>query len=471
MSRLKLDTPVRFSRFLHFVELDDGVAALYNALSQAVVYTSGSVVTAIRSVEQPFTPRFLATSLDMGDRKPLLAFLRQLWNKKMLLEPDEDETIDVEKLRGFLEEPAIAILYLLLTDACNIACRYCFFEGGIPDGYKFSLMSAETARKGVDLLARFYSRKHLSKAKEGPHIILYGGEPLMNWSVVEQTLQYIRELRISGDLPRNTQITLNTNGILMTLEIARILIKHGVSIAISLDGPACMHDQMRVDHQGQGTYDSVMSSITMLREMGANVGTCCTIDSHNIDHLEDVTHWMISNLGMDSLGFNTLLESTARPIPNPKEYGPKVGDKLVSCFEIARSNGVHEDRFMRKVRSFVQGDFYFADCGGCGMQIAMAPNGDVGTCHAFCGTREYFVTPNETFDPGTHPYWEEWRRRSPINMERCLDCIALANCGGGCPHNSHIKSGSIWEVDEVFCQHAIRAVNFLIQDLYVQRES
>ena len=146
-------------------------------------------------------------------------------------------------------------------------------------------------------------------------------------------------------------------------------------------------------------------------------------------------------------------------------------DSLVRCFEIARSNSVHEDRFMRKVRAFVQGDFYFADCGGCGMQLAMAPNGDVGTCHAFCGTREYFVTPDRTFDPRTHPYWEEWRRRSPINMERCLDCIALANCGGGCPHNSYIKSGSIWEVDEVFCPHAIQAVNFLIQDLYAQREN
>jgi len=400
----------------------------------------------------------------------MMGFLRQLWNKKILVGLEEEEMQDVETLRSFLEEPAIAILYLLLTDACNIACRYCFFEGGMPQGYKFSLMPAETAKMGIDLLAKFYSRKYLSKGKEGPHIILYGGEALLNWPVLEEALRYIRELKGRGILPKNTQITLNTNGILMTREIAQVLIDYSVSISISLDGPACMHDQMRVDHEGRGTYDRVMETISMLQEMGANVGTCCTVDAHNIDHLEEVTHWMIDELGMPSLGFNTLLESAARPIPNPEEYGPKVGEKLVNCFEIARRSGVYEDRFMRKVNAFVQGDFYFADCGGCGMQIAVAPNGEVGTCHAFCGTRNYFVVPDDNFDPTKHSYWVEWRRRSPINMEQCLGCIALANCGGGCPHNAYVKRGSIWEVDDVFCQHAIQAVTFLIKDLYDQRK-
>ena len=164
-----------------------------------------------------------------------------------------------------------------------------------------------------------------------------------------------------------------------------------------------------------------------------------------------------------------MLESKARPVPNPKEYGVKVATKLVDCFIIARENGVYEDRFMRKVRAFVNGDFYFSDCGGCGMQIVVAPNGQIGPCHGFCGTREFFVDPKENFDPRKHPFWIEWRSRSPINIEECLDCIALANCGGGCPHNSAVKEGSIWAIDRVFCEHSKAAVNFLIRDLFKQR--
>jgi uncharacterized protein len=468
MSTLKVKTSLRFSRFMHVVDLGNGISAFYNALNQAVVYASTEVGTAIKLQFTPFTPTDLALSMNLVDKKPLMSLLRQLWGKKMLLEPDEDEMIDVETLRTFLAKPDIAILYLLVTDACNIACDYCFFEGGIPEGYKFSIMKEETAKNAVDLFAKVYAKDMLDEAEDGPHIIFYGGEALMNWPVVESTLNYIAALIEQGVLPRNTQITINTNGILITEEIATVLIKHSVNIAVSLDGPACMHDKMRVDHQGRGTFDRVMPKIEMLKSMGAKVGTCCTIDSHNIDQLEGVTDWMIHDLHMDSLGFNTLLESNARPISDPEIYGDKVAQKLVNCFLIARANGVYEDRFMRKVRSFVNGDFYFADCGGCGMQIAVSPDGEIGTCHGFCGTREYFVKPDENFDPRLHPYWQEWRQRSPINMEKCLGCIALANCGGGCPHNSAVKEGSIWEVDSVFCQHSINAVRFLIKDLYDQ---
>jgi uncharacterized protein len=468
MSTFKSNTLLRFSRFLHIVNLENGMVAFYNALSQAVSYVSSDVGLAIQNIVKPFTLNDLFEMLRPAEKKDLRAFLKQLWMNKMLMEPKEDEMVDVEELKRHLSQPDIAIMYLLVTDACNIACGYCYFEGGIPEGYKFSLMTEEVARQNVDLFARVYARDLLNKEKEGPHIVFYGGEPLMNWPVVEATLKYIHKLIEKRILPKNTQITLNTNGILITPEIATVLIKYKVNIAISLDGPECLNDKMRFDHQGQGTFSRVMPVIQMLQKMGANVGTCCTIDNHNIDQMEEVTRWMIEDMGFNSLGFNTLLESTARPIPNAEQYGEKVAQKLVDCFQIARAHGVHEDRFMRKVKAFEKGDFFFADCGGCGMQIAVAPNGEIGTCQGFCGTREFFVKPGPDFDPRIHPYWQEWRRRSPINMEQCLDCVALANCGGGCPHNAAIKSGSIWELDKVFCKHSIYAVEFLIKDLYEQ---
>lgn len=468
MSTLTIKTPLRFSKFLHILDIGNGIAAFYNALNQAVVYTSTELSSAIRALQKPFSTNELCLGLGKSDKRAVKSLVRQLWRHKMLLEPDEDEMLDLETLRQFLDKPQIAILYLLLTDACNIACKYCYFEGCIPEGYKFSLMTFETAKKSVDLFAKVYARDLLQSNKEGPHIIFYGGEALLNWPVVEATLEYVARLKKTSQLPRNTRITLNTNGILVTPEIAKVLIKHKVNVAVSLDGPRSLHDLMRVGHSGSGTFDLVMPKLKMLREMGAHVGTCCTIDSHNIDQIEEVTRWMIEELGFDTLGFNTLLESTERPIPVPEEYGEKVGQKLVKCFQIAREHGVYEDRFMRKVKAFVNGDFYFADCGGCGMQIVASPDGEIGPCQGYCGTRKFFVKPDSDFDPRTHRYWQEWRLRSPINMEPCLGCIALANCGGGCPHNADIKDGSIWELDSVFCSQAIYSVKFLIRDLYEQ---
>ncbi|OGC66617.1 hypothetical protein A2274_02395 [candidate division WWE3 bacterium RIFOXYA12_FULL_43_11] len=470
MSTLTIKTPLRFSRFLHVLDFGNGVSAFYNALNQAVVYTASDFSSALQALQKPFSTAGLCGGLGQTERKTVRNLIRQLWRHKMLLEPDEDEMLDVETLRQFLNKPEIAILYLLLTDACNIACRYCYFEGGIPEGYKFSLMTFETAKSSVDLFVKVHARDLLKSNKEGPHIIFYGGEALLNWPVAKATLEYISKLKKVGQLPKNTRVTLNTNGILLNQEIAKVLIKHRVNIAVSLDGPWPIHDLMRVGHDGKGTFDLVMPKLKMLRDMGAHVGTCCTIDSHNIDQIEDVTKWMIEDLGFDTIGFNTLLESTERPIPNPEYYGEKVGQKLVNCFQIAREHGVYEDRFMRKVKAFIKGDFYFADCGGCGMQIVATPEGDIGPCQGYCGTRKYFVKPDSNFDPRTHSTWKEWRTRSPINMEPCLDCIALANCGGGCPHNSDVKDGSIWEVDSVFCKQSIYSVKFLIRDLFEQHQ-
>lgn len=469
MGTLKINTQLRFSRFLHILDLENGAAAFYNALNQAVIYTTSEFAGRIQNSQKPFRTKDLLTQFDSSNGRVVRGIVRQLWHYKMLLEPGEDEMLDVAALRSFLDEPQIAILYLLLTDACNIACGYCYFEGSIPENYRFSLMSFETARGGIDLFAKVYAQDLLETNREGPHIVLYGGEPLLNWPVVKAVLGYIEEQVRDGVLPLNTKITLNTNATLITPEIAQILALHKVNVAVSLDGPRKVHNSMRVDHSGKGTFDDVVSRIRMLREMGAMVGTCCTIDDHNINQLEDITRWMIDDLGFDTLGFNTLLESDLRPIPNPDYYGKTVAQKLVSCFKIAREMGVYEDRFMRKVRAFIEGDYYFADCGGCGMQIVVAPDGEIGTCQGFCGTRKYFAKPNEYFDPRTHPYWREWRRRSPINMESCLDCIALANCGGGCPHNSYVKHGDIWQLDGVFCPQAIYAVKFLIKDLYEQK--
>ncbi len=464
---------LRLSRFTHFLPVseDKDVTAIYHSLSQSVVYISTKLANALKNLglqtAESFVSQYFTKKEDTDDA---YALFERLWASRILVEEDEDEMIEVGILQKVLETPQIMILYLILTDICNIGCRYCFFEGGIPKDHIFSKMSWETAKRGIDLFSRTLDRSDL-QSKDNPTIILYGGEALLNWEVAVKVLKYVEHLKSTDALPTNTTITLNTNGILITEDIAKILAEYGVSVAISIDGPKDIHDKMRVDHSGKGTFDSVMRGLEYARKAGCDVSACCTIDEHNLEVLPDVTHWLIEDLGIRGLGFNTLLECNARRIPRPVPYSNTVAEALVECFQIARDHGVHEDRFMRKVNAFADGDFYFSDCGGCGMQLVVSPDGYVGTCHAYCGTKEYFVKMDDLEDPVNHPYWREWRRRSPINMPECYDCIALASCGGGCPHNSAIVTGDIWDIDTSFCPHAKRAVDFLVKDLFDQHNS
>ena len=106
------------------------------------------------------------------------------------------------------------------------------------------------------------------------------------------------------------------------------------------------------------------------------------------------------------------------------------------------------------------------DCAGCGGEIAVAPGGEIGVCHGAVGAKDYFVPLTPQLDPHVHPYWLEWRSRSPFNMPECIDCVALGICGGGCPYEAFLQKGSIWALDERFCVHAKITLKFLIQDLY-----
>lgn len=81
---------------------------------------------------------------------------------------------------------------------------------------------------------------------------------------------------------------------------------------------------------------------------------------------------------------------------------------------------------------------------------------------------KYFTSFTKGFDPEDHPYWKEWKMRSPLNMPQCFDCIALGNCGGGCPYSADVNSGNIWSIDKRFCVFSQKVIIFLVKDLIKQ---
>ena len=140
---------------------------------------------------------------------------------------------------------------------------------------------------------------------------------------------------------------------------------------------------------------------------------------------------------------------------------------MIETFKLAREKGIYEDRMMRRVKNFIDKTPVVSDCGGCGLQIVVSPDGKIGVCQAFCGERKFFVTePLETFNPESHPFWKQWRHRSPLTNETCKNCIALGNCGGGCPYNAYRVKGTIDALDERFCIYARETTYFLIRDLW-----
>ncbi len=447
---------LKASPFLHVIPLDKNYLAFYNSLNLEVAYLK-------REFVEQCTQGGKFVSFDTES----MSIFKSLAEMELLIPEDSDGLQTYNSYKNALEKPSINILYLLLTDGCNLRCKYCYFLTDMGQEYKFSFMTEEIAVSAIDMFARCI-KKSLDDGYNDQQIVIYGGEATLNKKTLLVVLKYIMSAKQKGLFPQHVSTTINTNGIALDDEILDEAKKTNAVVAISIDGPPEIHDKLRVYPDGKPSFNDVVKNYRLAKEKGVRTGLCCTVDEHNLGILPKVITWLSDNLEVKGMGFNILIQN--KRYQNETEhtkYSEKIAKELIDCFLIAREKGIYEDRMMRRVKNFIGKTPVFSDCGGCGLQIIVAPEGEIGVCQAFCGSKEYFVSESfKTFEPEKHPYWKEWRRRSPFSMDDCKSCIALGNCGGGCPYNAYKRKGTIRALDERFCVHAKTAVMFLIRDLW-----
>ena len=453
-----MDTLI-WSRFAHVYEREN-ILAIFHTLNVKVIY--------INPQEDPLLADMIRdrrniTPTELTEQQ--INTVHELVNLGFLIENSDADTSLIESVRndkiGYVN---ISIMYLLLTDQCNLACRYCFIEGSIPESHHFSLMSEATAKMAVDL---FIAKAHIcNNPDHKPTIIFYGGEPTLNWTVLETAVLYIRKKISESQLPESTEISMVTNGTLLDRERITFLKQNQVQFAISFDGIGADSDG-RIFHNGDKTVEQVLQSFDLLKSCDVPISISCTISEYNYKHIRSIAKWLCEQ-GVSSVGFNILMDVPGKPYASDDLINTAV-TSLTDCYEIFREYGIYEDRIGRKVEVFTNGYLYPFDCAGYGNQFVIAPDGQIGVCHAYLGERKFFdinVHSAQNFDPKTHPHFEEWSRRSPLNMAECIDCPTLGICGGGCAKLAEIQTGTIWGLDDRFCKHAKHTLEWMIWDLY-----
>lgn len=146
---------------------------------------------------------------------------------------------------------------LNLTNACNLACRYCFVHQQ-PD-----FMALEIAKKGIDFIWNNL-QKHKNEIKDIPQdlkcvITLFGGEPLLTFhSVIKPLYEYIdNKYTYKGNFA--SQIT--TNGLLIDQEIVDFIQQYDINILFSFDGIKEIQDNNRPCHdKNKSSFDIIMNN-------------------------------------------------------------------------------------------------------------------------------------------------------------------------------------------------------------------
>ena len=366
-----------------------------------------------------------------------------------LIDAEELFTADVYKnyVMDFKKrQTVVKALCLHIAHDCNLACKYCFAEEGEYHGRR-ALMSFEVGKKALDfLIANSGNRVNLE-------VDFFGGEPLMNWDVVKQLVEYGRSRE--KECNKKFRFTITTNGVLLNDEIMDFCNREMSNVVLSLDGRKEVNDRMRPFRNGSGSYDLIVPKFQKFAESRGTKDYFVrgTFTRNNLDFSKDVLHF--ADLGFKKLSIEPVVADPKEPYSIREEDLPKIMeeyDRLAKEF-IKREKEGRGFQFFHFMIDLNQGPCVAKRLSGCGSgteYLAVTPWGDLYPCHQFVGMEDFLLGNVDEGITNTKVR-DEFKLCNVYAREKCRDCFARFYCSGGCAANAYNFSGDITGAYEIGC--------------------
>jgi uncharacterized protein len=321
----------------------------------------------------------------------------------------------------FLKLPYIStkLLVLNITTKCNFKCIYCHIKNE-----KEENMDIEIGKIAVDKAMAFDK-----KIK----IVFHGSEPLMNFPFIEKLVEYGRKRY--PDL----EFCIQTNGSLLTKEIANFLTNKNIGVGISLDGNEESQNIQRLYKSGQPTYSQVIKNIKKLNQ---ETGVITVVTKYNVDSLEKIVE-NYEELEIREVLFSPLVAADE----NIQEYLPSPKD-LLKNMTLVMENYLKKIKEGKQKIKIINTKHLFGNllskkltdtCLKCGTNnvhplLAIDIDGDIYPCDYFWGKKEWKIgnIVNDSLE-GIINSQKNFRVSRNIDKEKeCSECDWKRFCGGGC---------------------------------------
>lgn len=381
----------------------------------------------------------------LGGRYPAAALDEALGELHALVEARRLFAPALDVPPAFAAEGVVKSMCLMVAHDCNLRCAYCFAGTGEYGGRR-ELMSREVGEAAVEyIISHSGGRRHCE-------IDFFGGEPLVNFPVVRHVTEYVR--RREKETGKLFKLTLTTNGLALRASVRDWLNENRVSLVLSLDGRREVHDRMRPDAGGHGTYDRVLENFraTVRSRGGKDYFLRGTYTKYNLDFTEDVLS--MADAGFDVLSVEPVVAKDA-PYAIEEADLPRVFaeyDRLTEAY-LARRRAGRGFFFFHFNMDLSNGPCVAKRLAGCGAgheYYAVAANGDLYPCHQFVGREGYRLgTVFAGVENRTLPRY--FRESHVLNKPKCRGCWARFFCSGGCHANAELFHGDIREPYEVGC--------------------
>ena len=355
-----------------------------------------------------------------------------------------------------------------LTGSCNLACTYCFADGG-DYGRIYKKMDFHT----IDYIFDFV-QKHVTPSNR-VRFEFFGGEPLLNFPVIKEICE--RSDRVHESAGISFVHRISTNLTVLPAGAVDLLAERNFIVSVSIDGGSATHDRNRPTKTGKGSFAGIISNcltvraaskdITMVARMTVVPGTASLVDDVRELHAYNIFDYFQIYPASSVPGASTCnsspklvqlqtTEENSLPSSVPDDSSRasllQEFDDFIELYPSLyqkgnRFQGVLE--YERVIEMLLEGKFALGFCGGGGTYFTFSPDDSIMPCHRLVGDTKYQIGNGVDGLTGSTADWT-----SPVDAHPvCSQCWAKYVCGGNCRQENHLATGDIRQLNEETCKY------------------
>jgi SynChlorMet cassette radical SAM/SPASM protein ScmE len=331
-------------------------------------------------------------------------------------------------------------LCLGITNQCNLNCKHCLAANT-------RLVQDLTTEELLNIIKQIGDLKIFN-------VYIFGGEPLMRKDFFT-ILEALCKLKIS--------ISLNTNGTLITKELAKRLAHYPIKVyTVSLDGSSA---EVQEPFRGKGSFDKNIAGIENLREEKCNVLISTIVTRFNYKDVENIV-LLARKLGAGQVRFNDVVY-----VGNAVCYHQSLLMIIKEKFELLEKFRELRNRFgsfitgsilqivdiMEEIKAKPKEKFplQIYSCGAATKKCAIRPDGWVVPCEIVWDTKAGNIRERSLSDIWHNsPVFEAFRQTLEIKEEEiseCKGCEYLRLCYKGHRCQPYYYPGRRFEHKELYC--------------------
>ncbi len=331
-----------------------------------------------------------------------------------------------------------------VTEACNLACPYCFKWQK-----KAVHMDEATAKAAIDWLLE------ASGGARDLRVNLMGGEPLVRFDLIQKIVPYAKlRARQRG---KSIHFGCTTNCTLVTDEIIGFWRHYGMGFHCSIDGIPEVQNANRPFLGGSGTSDAVEKGVAKILAYRPEVMARATVTPQSVRSLLASARYL-AGLGFQSMTFKVAANCAWGPadVEALRDGYEKIGTFYVDTMAGGGKLSIEEFRKGLRLLHSQEPSPRYA-CGAGRGVVLVDPRGDLWPCHRFgphqCGGHFHLGRLGGVFNDRLRDVFLNYNLVEDGSPD-CQGCRAAATCRSWCYAECVDATRTLYDPGANYCQAA-----------------